>query len=284
MCARWTSLFILAVNSEEIVTTDNHPFYVQGRGFIEAVNLLIDDKLISVNGEDLVIEEFFIEETEEPVDVYNFQVEDYHTYFVGENKVWVHNLECGQTSTAFEQEEFASTSKERISKTPSEKNMNVEFTGERGNSKCIPKDKDSSLAKTLNDCGVDGIEYKNGVADLSPTSKAEVQIDHMVGGTGKMGTEARQWNFGQADNAMASELNADPSAASRLGITPKNGDSFTASDVSRYRTDNNLTWHELNDTKTMQLVPTEVNAKFTHLGGVGEINAGAYCPGGFANN
>ena len=84
----------LTINGEEIVTTDNHPFYVQGRGFIEAGKLLVGDKLISVNGEDLIIEEFFIEETVEPVDVYNFQVEDYHTYFVGENEVWVHNAEC----------------------------------------------------------------------------------------------------------------------------------------------------------------------------------------------
>ncbi len=29
--------------------------------------------------------------TMENATVYNFQVEDYHTYFVGENKVWVHN-------------------------------------------------------------------------------------------------------------------------------------------------------------------------------------------------
>ena len=52
------------------------------------------DKLISVNGEDLVIVKFFIEETAESVSVYNFQVEDYHTYFVGECAVWVHNAEC----------------------------------------------------------------------------------------------------------------------------------------------------------------------------------------------
>ena len=89
-----TQLVHLTINGEEIVTTDNHPFYVQGRGFIDAGNLLVGDKLISVNGEDLVIEKFFIEETEEPVDVYNFQVEDYHTYFLGENKVWVHNKNC----------------------------------------------------------------------------------------------------------------------------------------------------------------------------------------------
>ena len=81
----------LTINGEEILTTVDHPFYVQNRGFINAGNLLVGDTLISVNGKDLVIEKFFIEETEEPVDVYNFQVEDYHTYFVGECAVWVHN-------------------------------------------------------------------------------------------------------------------------------------------------------------------------------------------------
>ena len=81
----------LTINGEEIVTTDNHPFYVQGRGFINAGNLLVGDKLISVNGEDLFVEKHRVEEFDEPVDVYNFQVEDYHTYFVGESAVWVHN-------------------------------------------------------------------------------------------------------------------------------------------------------------------------------------------------
>ena len=46
-------LIHLIINGEEIVTTDNHPFYVQGRGFIEAGSLRIGDKLISVSGEDL---------------------------------------------------------------------------------------------------------------------------------------------------------------------------------------------------------------------------------------
>ena len=84
----------LTINGEEIVTTDNHPFYVQGRGFINAGSLLVGDKLISVNGEDLFVEKHYIEETDVPVDVYNFQVEDHHTYFVGESAVWVHNDMC----------------------------------------------------------------------------------------------------------------------------------------------------------------------------------------------
>ena len=84
----------ITINGEEIVTTDNHPFYVQGRGFIEAGHLLVGDKLVSVNGEDLIIEDYYLELTEEPVSVYNFQVEDFHTYFVGDCAVWVHNAEC----------------------------------------------------------------------------------------------------------------------------------------------------------------------------------------------
>ena len=84
----------ITINGEEIVTTDNHPFYVQGRGFIEAGSLLVGDKLISVNGDDLIIEDYYIELTEDPISVYNFQVEDFHTYFVGDCAVWVHNAEC----------------------------------------------------------------------------------------------------------------------------------------------------------------------------------------------
>ena len=89
-----TQLVHLTINGEEIVTTDNHPFYVQGRGFIDAGKLLIGDKLISAKGEDLSVDSCYTEECEDSMTVYNFQVEDYHTYFVGQSAVWVHNAEC----------------------------------------------------------------------------------------------------------------------------------------------------------------------------------------------
>ncbi|MFR9238756.1 MAG: polymorphic toxin-type HINT domain-containing protein, partial [[Eubacterium] siraeum] len=82
------------INGEEIVTTDNHPFYVQGRGFIKAEGLFVGDKLISVDGKDLIVETHDIEQCEKPITVYNFKVEDYHTYFVGNCKIWVHNNDC----------------------------------------------------------------------------------------------------------------------------------------------------------------------------------------------
>lgn len=42
----------------------------------------------------MLVDDCYIEECETPTTVYNFQVEDYHTYFVGECEVWVHNAEC----------------------------------------------------------------------------------------------------------------------------------------------------------------------------------------------
>jgi hypothetical protein len=39
----------------------------------------------------LIKSDCIIKECEKPETVYNFQVEVYHTYFVGESAVWVHN-------------------------------------------------------------------------------------------------------------------------------------------------------------------------------------------------
>ena len=88
------TLVHLTVNGEEIVTTVDHPFYVQGRGFVEAGKLLVGDKLLDVNRNVLLVENFDVELTKEPVKVYNFQVEDFHTYFVGTSQIMVHNSDC----------------------------------------------------------------------------------------------------------------------------------------------------------------------------------------------
>ena len=89
-----TTLVHLTVNGEEIVTTVDHPFYVKNQGFIKAGELIVGDELLDVNGNVLLVEKFNVELTDKPVKVYNFQVEDYHTYYVGENGVWVHNANC----------------------------------------------------------------------------------------------------------------------------------------------------------------------------------------------
>ena len=49
----------LTVNNEEIVTTFDHPFYVKGKGFINATNLWIGAELVNKDGCIIVVENIF---------------------------------------------------------------------------------------------------------------------------------------------------------------------------------------------------------------------------------
>ena len=81
---------------ETITTTPTHPFYVPQRGWTEAIKLRAGDILVKNNGEYVVVEKVQHEILETPVIVYNFEVEDYHTYYVAASAdsdvfVLVHN-------------------------------------------------------------------------------------------------------------------------------------------------------------------------------------------------
>mgnify|MGYP004611806929 CR=1 FL=1 len=90
------TLVHLTVNGEEIVTTVDHPFYVKNQGFINAGELAIGDELLDSNCNVLLVENHSVELTDEPVTVYNFQVEAFHTYHVGKCRLLVHNANCNQ--------------------------------------------------------------------------------------------------------------------------------------------------------------------------------------------
>ncbi len=79
------------VTGEDIVTTPSHPFYVNQFGWTRAADLRAGDVLVLFNGEYVVVEFIQHEILELPVKVYNLEVEDFHTYFVGESSVLVHN-------------------------------------------------------------------------------------------------------------------------------------------------------------------------------------------------
>ena len=82
----------LTINGEEIVTTPEHPFYSPQKGWTKAIQLRAGDILVTLNGEYVVLEKVQHEILESPVKVYNFHVEDYHTYYVGNTSVLVHNF------------------------------------------------------------------------------------------------------------------------------------------------------------------------------------------------
>ncbi|MGN0473905.1 MAG: polymorphic toxin-type HINT domain-containing protein, partial [Acutalibacteraceae bacterium] len=96
-------LIHITVDGEEIVTTPNHPFYVPEKGWTYAVELKAGDQLQLVNGEYVTVEAVQHELLEEPIKVYNFQVEDFHTYYVGTDvSVLVHN-DCNKTFKSWDE-------------------------------------------------------------------------------------------------------------------------------------------------------------------------------------
>ena len=81
----------IGVNGETISATPTHPFYVDKLGWTLARSLRAGDVLVLSNGELVTVEWVQHEILESPIKVYNFEVEDFHTYFVGECGVLVHN-------------------------------------------------------------------------------------------------------------------------------------------------------------------------------------------------
>lgn len=133
---------------------------------------------------------------------------------------------------------------------------NGHWEGERGDSKWIP-DKEyippcsniegKTWGEILDNNGIDGIEYKDGEPDFSPIAKETVEIDDFTGNRAK--------NFDQADEKLAEKLNCYPE------------------DVEKMRKENNETWHECPDCKTMKLVPSEIHNNIPHTGGISEYNS-----------
>ena len=77
---------------DEIICTNEHPFYSPVKSWTAACKLRAGDILVTVNGEYVVVEKVQHEILESSVKVYNFEVEGFHTYYVGsEDGVLVHN-------------------------------------------------------------------------------------------------------------------------------------------------------------------------------------------------
>ena len=70
-------------------TTDEHPLYVEGSGFAKAKEVGIGSSIVTRAGPSAKV--VAVEADVRQATVYNFTVDDFHTYFVGEDSLWVHN-------------------------------------------------------------------------------------------------------------------------------------------------------------------------------------------------
>jgi len=85
---------------QRIETTDEHPFWVTGHGFVNAGELQVGDQLDDAGGANgAIIVSSLRDDHPDGIQVCNFEVEDFHTYFVRAGRtrgppLYVHNAEC----------------------------------------------------------------------------------------------------------------------------------------------------------------------------------------------
>ncbi len=146
---------------------------------------------------------------------------------------------------------YCSNYEERLKQTPRESSERGEWSGHRGESEFTPRDRE--VQDILDKYEKESIEYENAIPDFSEVSESTVEIEDM--------TENRAENFRQCDEKCAEQWNMEKYEGK---------DDWTPRDVSQWRKENGYSWHERNDMKTCDLIPTKVNDYFGHLGGVSE--------------
>ena len=90
-------LIELDIDGEIIQCTETHPFQVKGKGWVDASELAPNDVVYTKDWNTATVKSVNLLELDEPVEVFNFEVEDCHTYFIGKIGVLVHNADCGNS-------------------------------------------------------------------------------------------------------------------------------------------------------------------------------------------
>lgn len=85
------TVYILHIGNGIIKTTNDHPFFIAGR-WLRVKNLHTGDSVITYNRSKILISG--IERVAQRTTVYNFEVADYHSYYVSDQQVLVHNNAC----------------------------------------------------------------------------------------------------------------------------------------------------------------------------------------------
>ncbi|WP_367389329.1 polymorphic toxin-type HINT domain-containing protein [Lewinella sp. LCG006] len=86
----WQKMVRIVAGGDTITATNNHPFYLPQLGkYLRADSLRQNMKLLALTGALLTVHA--VEAFDTTLQVYNFEVAEYHNYFVGEEGVLVHN-------------------------------------------------------------------------------------------------------------------------------------------------------------------------------------------------
>jgi hypothetical protein len=86
------TMVYLTIDGETIVTTPEHPFYVEDQRWVNAADLHFGDRVRNAGGTSGIVTQIKVEQRAQTM--YNLTVDTAHTFFVGEGRWLVHNM-CG---------------------------------------------------------------------------------------------------------------------------------------------------------------------------------------------
>ena len=171
-------------------------------------------------------------------------------------------------------DKFLTSYEDRKKITPTGKDGDIkgEWEGKRGES--VYRSNNDEVNEVLQEKGLVGIEYKNGVPDFLKVSEAEVDIGHMTSNRDAVGGDYSYKN--DDPNTTMSYLTTsyeDPGNYKQADLLLANERCVSPKEIKGYRENNELMWHECNDMSKMQLVPAQAHNEFRHSGGVAERRA-----------
>lgn len=137
--SKWCTVIVKSEKGQEafeIISTPGHKYYlpdnVEKRDFgkplehvgyvglsekwVSAEELKFGDKVLLSDGTYGIIQSVKLEQLETPEATYNFEVEDFHTYYVGEQSVLVHNADCAFDNFVEHPEELYGKSADEVEK------------------------------------------------------------------------------------------------------------------------------------------------------------------------
>ena len=148
---------------------------------------------------------------------------------------------------------------------------NGSWTGDPGNSEFVPNDPE--LRQAMAEYGRDSVTFSDQRVDFSPFSEVDtpwgkidtkVEIGHMVGGANARQSKTPDGMPGNYEQARAELEKKVLDEYGKAGATQE------AVKAWMKELEKGRTWHEDPDRKTMMSVPSIINSKVNHTGGVSE--------------
>ncbi len=233
-----SNLVNVDIEGESIISTPSHPYYVSGVGFKEASELDVGDNLLLVDGSTEEIENISYINFESPVEVYNFSVEDWHTYYVSNTGVLVHN-KCA--SAELERSKLEEAKRKKKTRLP---RKNGGWDGEPGESTWY-----SDNPEVNEITGGEGVPFKDGRPDFSKWT-----ADTLTFEKGKL--DGTDQDFKVIYEKVQKEYNLD-----------------NVTEAKEFLKELGLTPHHKSATE-IQLVPTKLHKNVPHIGSASDMRNG----------